>query len=372
MMPVVARYQVSSHLVLQQGVDTPAWNAGSTANQQLVTRNHKARKHVIANGNFGRKIRAALLVIPQLILRSLGEFGGRELASPGTFAASRRNAIEQFFALAQQSLGDTAEDLQALLQESWRIDVAQQRDLTVEFILLLAEQKRQSRIFDALNRDRIELPFQQNRVDRKRPVIKHRRFVEARAAKLAPRTLGIHRRSLEQQVKRPINFGKLAIDIDPGSHDGAPAGRMKLSGPQHLSLVCEREVRLLQREMKVSAHGVHHGRVDLPRRLIPVERTDHNAKHKTVAVAAFSQTQKRLQTCRRQTAVRAQYDMCPAEWQDFAPKRFTQGLDAGPRNSHRRRNNLERRRRAICRTIPILQLIEASDAVSRSRPNLHE
>src|SRR4051812_12240296 len=371
-MPVVARHQVSSHFVLQQGVYTPAWNAGSTADQQLVTRNHKAGKHVIPNGNLGGKIRAALLVIPQLILRSLREFGGRELASPGTFAASRRNAIEKFFRLAQQWVGDTAEDLQALLQESRRIDVAQQRDLTVEFILLLAEQKRQSRVFDALNRDGIELAFQQNRVDRKRPVIKQWRFVEARAAKVPPRTLGIDRRSLQQQVKKPINFGKLAIDIDHGSHDGASAGCLKLSGPQHLSLVCEREVRLLQREVKVAAHGVHHGRVDLPRRLVPVERTDHNTKHKTVAVAAFSQTQKRLQTGRRQTAVRAQYDMCPAERQDFAPKRFTQGLDACARNSHRRRNNLERRRRAICRAIPILQFIDASDAVPRSRPNLHE
>ena len=139
------------------------------------------------------------------------------------------------------------------MQEARRIDVGQQRDLPIELVLLLAKQIGQRRIFDALDRNQVELPLEQRGIDRQRPVVKHGRLLEPRAAKFAPGALGVHRRRLQQQIERAVDFGQLAVDIQHGFDDRAAAGRMEVGRPQRFSLPDEGESGLLQRVVQRAA-----------------------------------------------------------------------------------------------------------------------
>ncbi len=92
---VVARHQVGADFMLQERIDPAMRNARLPTNQKLVAGNHHAGIHVVADSNGRREIGALLLVVPKLLLGTLGEFGGVELAADRAATAACRHSVEQ-------------------------------------------------------------------------------------------------------------------------------------------------------------------------------------------------------------------------------------------------------------------------------------
>ena len=222
---VVAGHQVCADFVLQQGLDTrrrgirvlppiKSWSPETIRPAYMSSRTETVPQEV----------GALLLIVAQLLLRPLGKFDCAELIAARILAAASRHAIEQLLGMLQQPVRYATVDLQALRKEPRRIDVRQQRDLPVELFLLLPEQVRQRRIFNSLDRNQVQLPLQQRRVDRQRPVEKTRRLFESRPAKFPPGGLRVHGRRLQQQIERAGDLRQLPVDVEHRLHHRRRSG----------------------------------------------------------------------------------------------------------------------------------------------------
>jgi hypothetical protein len=163
------------------------------------------------------------------------------------------------------------------VEEARRVAIVEERELAVELAPFLAEELRQHRILEVIEREIVEAALAELGVDLEHAVAERGRRLAAGGAELGPRLVDVHRRDGEEEIERLVDGDELAVRRVHGAHQPAPSHHLEVLGSARRLDAGELEEAALERVHQIAREDAKHVRIH--RRSAAIDRRHLEADH---------------------------------------------------------------------------------------------
>ncbi len=159
-------------------------------------------------------------------------------------------------------------------EEAGLLPFADQRELQIQFALLLTEDLFQSRVLDPFDPGLVERPFEQRRVDGAGPVAPLGRLLIPGPLEASERLLGVRGRHRQEKVERLGDGAQGCVHFDDRSYECATAERVIVERTVNRFRPGELEGGPPECSIQLTGEGPLQEREFLSRARVPVDRRD--------------------------------------------------------------------------------------------------